>query len=603
MCGINGFNFENEALVQKMNERTSHRGPDGVGSYVGSGVSLGHNRLAIIDTSSRGAQPMWNADRTVAIIFNGEIYNFQDLKSEIRDQFAWASETDTEVVLHGYEKWGRGVVKKLNGMFAFAIFDTRDGSLTLARDPAGIKPLYYFYDGGRFIFSSEIKALFAHDIPREVDLEAFNLFMRVLYVPAPRTGFKHIFKLLPGHAFTVRHGEVQDEQFWSVADHAPRTSYGEAREMVLRLAKDAVRRQVVADRPVGVFLSGGVDSTAVLGMIREVAPEITKTYSVGFDVAIQRERFNADFELARQTAAHYGTDHHEIMIGARDMRDNLERIAYHMDEPNANATTCAIMLLSREAKKDVAVVLGGDGGDELFGGYPRYQASAVIDRWQQVPRVFRRPIESLVAVGGRANLVAQLRTKPGFERAMAFLAQKEHDLEAIIRPEVSNAPKSEHFHALKHESADATGRFMQFDRESWLVDESLLRTDKMTMSAGLEARVPILDLRMIELAAHIPTAWKIHSRHGKVIWRDAMRPYLPPHLAGEPKRGFFSPIAKWLREDLHDPAQEILASADERLFDREGLLDMFDDHVSGKKYNANLIWATVMWHLWWRNMN
>src|SRR3989338_2311674 len=343
MCGINGFNFEDESLVRKMNERTRHRGPDGVGYFVGQGVSLGHNRLAIIDLSPRGAQPMWNAEKTVAIIFNGEIYNFRELRSEIADKFAWTSETDTEVVLHGYEKWGKDVVKKLNGMFTFAIFDARDNSLFLARDPAGIKPFYYFHDGKRFIFSSEIKALFAHDIPREVDLEASNLFMRLMYVPAPRTGFKNILKLLPGHTITVQGGEVRVELFWSISDFSNLGSYGEAREQVLYLAKDAVRCQLVSDRPVGVFLSGGIDSTAVLGMIREVAPEITKTYSVGFKVGAEQEKFNADFELARKTAGYYGTDHHELVVSARLMRDNLEQIAYHMDEPNANATAGAIM--------------------------------------------------------------------------------------------------------------------------------------------------------------------------------------------------------------------------------------------------------------------
>jgi len=602
MCGINGFNFEDEGLLRAMNERTRHRGPDGVGAYVGSGVSLGHNRLAIIDLSARGAQPMWNADKTVCIIFNGEIYNFKDLKLNIKDDFAWTSETDTEVVLHGYEKWGKDIVKRLNGMFAFAIFDARDGSLLLARDPAGIKPLYYFNDGKRFIFSSEIKALFTHDIPREDDLDAFNLFMRLLYVPAPRTGFKNIWKILPGHTLTVKKGKVIDEQVWSVTDFSDLASYDEARDQVLKLAKDAVRRQLVSDRPVGVFLSGGVDSTAVLGMIREVAPYVTKTYSVGFNVAVQSEKFNADFELARQTAKHYDTDHHELVIGAKDLRDNLDQIAYHMDEPNANATAGAIMLLAREAKKDVAVVLGGDGGDELFGGYPRYQASRVIDRWQRTPMLFRRPIELLVTLLGRGDQVEQLRTKSGFERALAFLAQKERDVAAIMCTEMNQRPVSEHCDTVQYRSGDITKDFMDFDRQSWLVDESLLRTDKMTMSAGLEARVPILDVSLIELAARIPTKWKISGRVGKVIWRDAMAPYLPPHLTGEPKRGFFSPIAKWLREDLHDPARDILASADDRLFNRTGLLKMFDDHVSGKKYNANLIWAAVMWQLWWNNV-
>lgn len=604
MCGINGFNFKNPDLITKMNQLISHRGPDDSDIWVGKDFSLGHDRLAVIDLSPRGRQPMWDVEHTIAVVFNGEIYNFKELRAGLENKYQFVSQSDTEVIIYAYKEWGIDCLKKFNGIFALSIYDARQQEIILARDRVGVNPLYYYFDGKQFIFSSEIKAILAHDVQRAVDMEAFNLYFQLLYVPEPYTMFQGIKKLPPAHYLRFKNNQISLERYWQANDFSNLSSYDDAKKQIKTIFRDAVKKQLISDRPVGIFLSGGMDSTAVLGAVKEFHGGKIKTYSVGFKDSTDPNKFNVDFLLARETAKYYDTDHSELLIGPEDIKDNLEKIIWHLDEPNANATAGAMFLLSRLAKQEVAVVLGGDGGDELFGGYPRYYYSAWISLSQRLaPKIFRSIISP------KLNLPANE------QRIAAFLCQKPDLLARVINPQVNNPQaavsylKERFFPGHQYsQCSDFEKYFMNTDRQSWLVDESLLRTNKMSMAFGLESRVPILDHRLVELAIKIPTAWKLSlwqrpaKFQGKRIWRDAIHEYLPNHVFNQQKRGWFTPMAKWLRGGLRDYAAEILSPQNlpAEYFNVPEMQKVFVNHLESREYNLNVIWATVMWTLWYR---
>jgi asparagine synthase (glutamine-hydrolysing) len=398
-------------------------------------------------------------------------------------------------------------------------------------------------------------------------------------------------------------GKYTITTYWQVTDFSNLSSRTEARKQIKELFRDSVQHQLISDRPVGVFLSGGVDSTAVLGVAKEFHAGKIKTFSVGFKDSTDPAKFNADFELAHKTAAYYGTDHQELMIGPDDIQDNLEKIVWHLDEPNSNPTAGAMFLLSERAKCDVAVVLGGDGGDELFGGYPRYYYSRLISTYQCAPRMFQ------------FSSLQKLKLAPGAERVIAFLGQKSGLLSQVIKSEILQSDGESYIQEYclsgsdKQRATDFEKYFMNVDRQSWLVDESLLRTNKMCLAWGLEPRVPILDYRLVELANRIPTAWKLSIwKHrpsqfqGKDIWREAIEDYLPAHILHQQKRGWFTPMAKWLRTPrMQEYISEVLSPArlQAEFFNVNEVQKIWHDHVYSKQYNLAIIWAIVMWQLWY----
>lgn len=619
MCGINGFTCKDAELIQRMNVATAHRGPDQNGIWCGDTISLGNNRLAIIDLTERGRQPMWDANKRYVIVFNGEIYNYQDIRAELIKKYKFNSESDTEVIINAFKEYGPACLNKLNGIFAFAIWDTQKQELFLARDPIGIKPLYYYQAGDKLIFSSEIKAILEHtNVPRAVDKEAFNLYFSVLYVPEPYTMFKDIKKFPAGHHGIFKNGKLTTTRYWQISNQTDLSSRQDATKRIRELFDDSVKRQLVSERPVGVYLSGGLDSTAVLGSVCAAKHEQVKTFSIGFDIA--NDKFNADFRLAKETAKFYKTDHHEFVLSVKDVQNTLEEVAWHLDEPNFNPTAVAQYVLSREAKKTVTVVLGGDGGDELFGGYPRYYFSRLISQFQKLPRTLQSVIRGVLKVSGKRDQSAKLSLPRGAERVGAFLAQPSNVLSEVLSPHAVDGMAAARYFSERFFSAnnshnpsrysydshqDFEKQFMNVDRQSWLVDESLLRTDKMTMAWGIEERVPILDYRLVELSQQLPTAWKFsllqNPNHfqGKAIWREAIADYLPPHVLNERKRGWFTPMAKWLRGDLREFAEAILKRLPEEYFNQVGVMRVWQDHLSSKRYNLNVIWAMIMWQLWY----
>ena len=603
MCGINGFSFREEGLVKKMNDRVKHRGPDDDGVFVDDNISLGHTRLSILDLSQKGHQPMLNKDNNLVLIFNGEIYNFRELRESLKKLgHEFVSESDSEVVLAAYEEYGRDCLQKFNGIFAFAIWDKSKNELFLARDRVGVKPLYYYNEVGKLIFSSEIKAILDHPIERKLNMEALNIYFRTLYVPAPMTMFEGIKKLEPGSYLIYKNNKVEIKKYWQPTDLSNLTNRQDAVHDIKSLMKDTVRLQMISDRPVGVFLSGGIDSTVITGLASENKKEKLKTFSVGFDIA--PEKFSADATLAKKTSKHFGTDHNEFVVTGNDVLENLEDVIYHMDEPVANSTQVATYLLSKHTSKQVPVVLGGDGGDELFGGYERYRLSRLISRFQMLPKHLQK-VGLMLLKSKKQEILNKLVLAPGVDRYLGFMAQKESGVGRILKSSVNNIQATSNIFSkyFNESNKDFEKQFMWADVESWLVDESLVRSDKMSMAHGLEQRVPILDYRLVELSKKIPTSWKIKGGTGKSIFREAMKEYIPEYVMNQPKRGWFSPTSEWFRTDLKDMASEVLSpsynESTRDLFDFDEIQIMLKKHIDKEEYNMNLLWALMTFQIWY----
>lgn len=585
MCGINGFTWHDPSALRRMHAATRHRGPDDEGFFEQEGISFAHNRLAIIDLSPGGRQPMTSPDGRYTIVFNGEIYNYRQLKKELEQKGeTFTSSSDTEVLLAAFARWGEACLPRLNGIFAFAVWDRDQKKLTLVRDQIGVKPLYYHWDGKRLAFSSEIKALLELGISRTVDPDALNAYFRLLYVPAPRTMFRDVKKLRPGHMLTVKAEVMEIRQWWRLQEGSSVSSREEAIAGVRTRVQDAVRRQLISDRPLGVFLSGGIDSTAIVAMMREIDPSGTiKTFTMGYEQTDEAEKYNADSRLAKRTSNHFGTEHREHILTSQDVLGCLDDVAWHMDEPVANHIQTSTYLLAKFAKPDITVALGGDGGDELFGGYPRY--------WHL--RGWRGPMYRFIApLLGRPGSLVQQR-----ESSVSALLASQNDPKAVSRMALPE------FHGTRW--TDRDNQMMAKDIGTWIPDESLVRTDKLTMAHGLEERVPLLDPELVSYALRIPSAWKIGSRsQGKRILIDAIHDLLPAHVLHEEKRAWMSPMAKWIRGPLQPFVREALSpafgGAPATLVNFAEANRMLDNHISKRRYALAPIWSVVTLQLWWK---
>lgn len=612
MCGINGFNFTDERRIREMVHSTRHRGPDDEGVYVGDGISLGHNRLAILDTSPAGHQPMRRTDGHCVIVYNGEIYNFKSLRADLeRKGISFSTGTDTEVILAGFELEGPSFFSKLNGIFALAIWDEHTKTLTLARDQLSVKPLYYYWDTTKLIFSSEIKAILTHSavITTALDYGALNMYFRFLYVPAPHTPWTNIHKLRGGHYIQLHGSELSTTCFWKPDYASTRDSVQRATAKVAELFDNAVERQLISDRPVGLYLSGGIDSTALMGAMKHYHKGEINTYSVGFDVREQSDKYNADFEIARKTAQYYGTVHHETVLRANDVKENFEKVVWHMDDLIANHTQPAMYHLAKLARKEVAVVLSGDGGDELFAGYDRYYFNSLITRFQKLPRVLRENMLSRF-IGERIlgkDAYAKLNTPEGLARFFLFMEQKQDGVEPFLQRDFSVNNNAHEFFkkefADTQMSNDSTKRLMAADHKGWLIDDALLRADRMSMAWGIEQRVPLLDKELFEYAITLPSSYNIQSKHnGKRLFKRAVKKYIPDFVYNQPKRGWFSPMAKWLRGDLNNWAHEILSPGyhheSATFINFTAVESILEKHISGERYALNTIWSLITFQVW-----
>ncbi len=605
MCAINGFNFKDAELITAMNSVTKHRGPDGTGIFTDEKISLGHNRLSIIDLSEEANQPMYSEDKEIILTYNGELYNFKELRSELENFYVFRTESDSEVVLAAYKRWGSKCVDRFNGIFAFAIWDVKKKELFFARDQVGVKPLYYYFKEGVFIFSSEIKGVLEHNIPRILNTEAFEHYFRVLYVPEPLTLFRDVFKVPPGHKGTLSNNELRIERYYSL--DGSKVVKKVTKEEVRQNISSSVKRQLVSDRPVGIYLSGGIDSSIVLDVMSLLRKDI-QTFSIGFSLKEdeESEKFNKDFYLARKTAEKYHTQHHEVLLSHTDVVDALKEAIYQLDEPIANPTLIAQYKLAEFVKNEgVDVVLGGDGGDELFGGYERYRIAYFMSLYQKcIPSSLRKMLSYF-------SIARKLNTEEGIDQFELFMFQKDSVLKRVIAHKYVNSRTKEFFsnkYFKKEKGVSPEALLMDIDIRSWLVDESLLRTDKMSMAFGLEARVPLLDTNTVSFAHIIPVRQKITLRDTKVILKEAFKGRLPEYLFTQPKRGWFSPGAKWLRyEEVYNLAKEVLSptyhTSTQNLFNWSEIQNMLDAHYDKREYNLTILWALISFQVWVKKYN
>lgn len=608
MCGIAAYAGENRQLIERMTQALQHRGPDGNAVYIGHGISLGHARLAILDPRPVGDQPMWNEAKTVVIVYNGEIFNYRELRE--RERFDCRTGTDTEVLLKLFDRYGIAFVTQLIGMFAFALYDVPTRTWYLARDPSGIKPLYIAFPQDTLAAASEMRSLMTA-LPSKPPINKASLshYVRLQYVPGPLTLCEGIESLPPGTVLTWKDGRSERNSFRTTVERPEFQSRRDFARAFPEIMDRAVKDHLISDRPVGVFLSGGMDSSIVLHHMCNHAQKPVKTFTVRFEATEEEgaKRFNADADLARQTALHYGTDHREIFLTADLFRALYAETARALDQPNADHVSVAQFLLAREAKKDVDVVLCGNGGDELFGGYPRYRIARVLQALRFIPPDMRALLGSLM--GHPADV---LRMQPGPMLAERLLARPESELTPIVRGDWFDATVTTELFHLRFEHShqmDDLRSFMEFDRSLWLVDESLRLTDATTMASGLEARVPFLDPRIITASHGTDARWHVSLTRTKALLKDTYLPpvalakggrsLLPPHLRTLSKASFYPPLAKWLRREAAPLAEAMLEHRRiKEYFDVARVRDLFERHKRKETYALHTLSTLIQLQHW-----
>jgi asparagine synthase (glutamine-hydrolysing) len=592
MCGLNGFTWKDTALAERMNAVTKYRGPDRTRAVSLSGVTFGFNRLAIIDLDERAMQPLADASGRYTLIFNGEIYNFKELKKELAG-YPWKTEGDSEVILAAYAQWGSSAFSRFNGMFALALWDEQKKELVLARDSSGIKPLLYTQVNGQLVFSSDISALFEAGVPRIFNTQALGHYLRLKYAPAPMTMVQGVQQLLPGHMLVWREDKATLSRFANWQKTNAPTTYAEAKEMVRKEVSGAVTRQLVSDRPIGLYLSGGIDSSVILACASATHPAIN-TFSVGFDLTDgeEREKFNVDAVLAKKSAEHFGAMHHEYLLSSDDVLSLFPEMLSRMSSPIGNPTALAQLYLAKKTKEQATVVLTGEGGDELFGGYDRYRLAL---KAQQIARLTPGFIDALLP-GSLRTLHAR-----GLKRFAQLMYEKKSEFSQVIMSGVELANTSDLF-AEYFTGGDIADELMHADEGGWLVGDALMRGDNMSMAASLEARVPFLDERVKALARALPRSYKVDTSRTKKVLKDAFTDVLPREILQQPKRGWFSPGAKWLRRsDFVAFADEMFAGAKEfeAVFNMQEIRALYAEHRGGG-YHATILWSVLTLLAWAR---
>ncbi len=624
MCGIAGILSLTPDASVAVDELATlaaplvHRGPDDEGCYVDPQrrCGLAFRRLAIIDLAG-GRQPLANEDETAWIVFNGEIYNFPALRRELEARgHRFRTHTDTETIVHLYEERGAACVERLHGMFALALWDARRGTLLLARDRFGKKPLTYVTHAGRLYFASEAKALLAlPGLPRELDPQALHRYLLWQYVPAPYSIFRGFHHLPPGHRATWTAGRPADappEPYYRLAPAPFRGTYADARAQLGPRLTAAVEKRLIADVPLGAFLSGGIDSSIVVGLMRRLGVSPLRTFTIGFPDARYDET-----AFARLVARHFGTEHHEHVVTPA-AREVLDTLAYHFDEPLADSSAIPTYYVSRYTRQSVTVALTGDGGDEAFGGYDRYRAARLAARCDAWPR----PLRTLLA--DAAGLLPHHRPRTWTNRAYRFLrglaaAPAERyrawvqifapeTLAALYRPVVAAAlafrEPLDWFAALYDGAAgDAAERAARTDYASYLPYDLLTKVDRASMACSLECRSPFLDHELVEFAVSLPSAWRVGTRGGKRILKDWARDLLPPAVLARRKMGFGVPIGAWFRGELADLLRGLVLAPDglcARVFDATRLRAFTEQHISGRRNHEHPLWALLMLELWYR---
>ncbi|NTS78276.1 asparagine synthase (glutamine-hydrolyzing) [Catenovulum sp. SM1970] len=630
MCGIAGFSrFNNQAasveMLNKMGQAIYHRGPDAGSEYLDVDIALCHRRLSIIDLSEAGTQPMHSSDERYVIAFNGEIYNFQEHRAAlVKSGYQFNTHTDTEVILALYSLEGEKCLDKLNGMFAFAIWDKQDKSLFIARDRMGKKPLYYHFDGQNLFFASELKSLLAVNlIPQIIRTDAVYDFFAYQYIPDPKTIFEDVYKLEPGHFLTLDANGLNKKQYWDVTfAHTLDKSEETFKNELTELTKSCTQNRMISDVPLGAFLSGGVDSSGVVAMMSDIAKEkgdkAVTTCSIGFD----EKKYN-ETEFAQMVADKYKTDHHEFTVH-QNVEDNLEKIVSYFDEPFADPSLVPTYFVSELARQQVTVAVAGDGGDEVFAGYEKYSVDHLENKLRdKFPAWLRKGLFPVLAkLAGCVPLTPFRRAKSlltslSVDPAMGFYISnsfmKDETWQGLVNDKTKSQLAGYHPSQItintynKADGPDHIAKILYTDMKTYLPGGILVKVDRMSMANSLEVRAPILDFNLVEYAAKIPSKFKFNTEKGgekKYILKEIFKPLLSDDILYRKKMGFSVPLANWLREEIKDIAQE-------RLFNREhGLKDYFKpeainklwlEHQSGKADHSSPIWSMLMFQMWFDN--
>jgi asparagine synthase (glutamine-hydrolysing) len=634
MCGIVGAVSANHQAVasetvRRMCAAITHRGPDDEGYYFNeadengsrsrfqgsASVGLGMRRLAIIDLQT-GQQPIHNEDQSVWVVLNGEIYNYKELRAELEARgHRFYTQTDTEAIVHAYEEYGSDVPKRLRGMFAFALWDARHERLLLARDRVGKKPLLYSINSGGLVFASEFQALLCHpNVSREINPEAISDYLSFLCVPAPQTAFCAIRKLEPGHTLVWQRGEVRIERYWSL-DFKSKIdiSEAEAGERAIELLRDAVRVRLMSDVPLGAFLSGGIDSSAVVALMSELSATRVKTFSIGFD-----EKDFSEIHHARRVAERFDTEHHEFIVRPAAI-EVLPALVRHYGEPYADSSAIPTYYLSKMTRQHVTVALNGDGGDECFAGYERYAAMRVANRYQRLPQFVRKQIvepalRAIPEAGathsqfGKARRFVGVMGRSAGERYLRWTSAINDELKLELCTHDFLAQTTE---ALRHVAPwfagngeiDVVDRALMADTFNYLPNDLLVKVDIASMAVSLEARSPFLDHHVMEFAASLPARYKLRGLTTKHLLKKALRGMLPAENLTRRKMGFGVPLAHWFRSELKGVLVETLLS--ERALQRgyfkpEAVRRLIAQHTEGKRDYAHQLWTLLMLELWHR---
>ena len=632
MCGIVGIADStgipvSENDLRKMGGALVHRGPDDDGYYCSphrdssnrrrSSVGLGMRRLSIIDLNT-GKQPIHNEDQSVWVVFNGQIYNYPQLREELESKgHRFYTRSDTEVIVHAYEEYGCDVPEYLHGMFAIALWDSNRELLLLARDRVGKKPLLYSVTGNKLIFASEFQSILQHpDLSKEVNPEAINSYLSFMCVPAPMTAFAAIRKLEPAHSLVWQNGAIQIQRYWSL-DFSKKTKLDEqeAADRALELLRDAVRARLMSDVPLGAFLSGGIDSSAVVALMSELSTEKVKTFAIGFE-----EQDFSETEHARRIAERFGTDHHEFVVKP-DALEVLPTLVRHYGEPYADSSAIPTYYLSKMTRNHVTVALTGDGGDECFAGYERYSAMRIAEHYNRIPRFVREkaltsaisslpPARVTRSTYGRARRLLSTLGLPRGQRYLKLVAGFDEDFKSELCTDefIASSVKGSALTYMQrwfsgNGEFDIVDRLMMADTNNYLPNDLLVKVDIASMAVSLEARAPFLDHRIMEFAASLPTSYKLRGLTNKYLLKRALKGLVPKENLFRRKMGFGVPISDWFRSKLSGFLSETILSSsatNRGYFKTEIVRHLVEHHVEGRRDYAPQLWTLLMLELWHR---
>ncbi len=617
MCGIAGFlNLEKgkpaePALLGPMLRRIVHRGPDENGSLVDGELAMGMQRLSIIDLAD-GKQPIQNEDGRYSVVFNGEIYNYIELRNDLKKRgHTFRTNSDTEVIVHLFEEHGTNCVQHLRGMFGLAVWDHHQRELFIARDRLGIKPLYYSVQNGTLAFGSEVKSLLTLPwIEANIDHAALNEHLSLKYVPAPRTLFKDIASLPPGHMMSIRDGQVDVQKYWDIsfAEKLSFNSEAEAVDQLLEKLRDSVRLRLRSDVPFGAFLSGGLDSSVIVALMSEQMDSPVNTFSAGFAGKDGQD----ELPYARQVAEKFGCNHHEVKVGAKEFLDFADKVMWHLEMPISDQATVATHMVAELARKHVKMVLTGEGGDELFAGYARYVGETHAGKFSWLPR----PLAAMIRGG--------VKRLPGLRRqkiALHALLQngeaarfsnwfpmfngdtKRQVLSDRFKPMSTNVVATFEEYLRNCDATSPVERMLYVDSKTWLPDYLLLRGDKLTMANSIEGRVPLLDHEVVEFASQLPAKWKLNGSTRKYLLKQAAAKLLPDEIINRKKQGFPIPIERWLKAEANEMMRDLLspqALNQRALFDNDFVQQLMKQHESGFADRSSELWGLMSVELWHR---